>query len=237
MCLPPSLLVERATIATQTDDPVIPILSLSIQFNYKVEVIIEKAKETWSQDYPDYARGRVHKGIQTDALREPILNVSVKNNHKAEEPPKSSAMKRYLDEFNQEEFPRSNPKRVYIPSRRARSQDTPKASRFDFQREKSVLCLAPLPVPKDDGPVSEPFIDLSLGNVTKKFVRRMRMIAVIDHYETIGMIQGIHTMTLQGRFSKEFVSEKKYSIPGIRELLRSKGFGIDKYDRVKNFKR
>ena len=217
MCLPPSLLVERATIATQTDDPVIPILPLAKPFYYNVEVIREEWG-TW----------RVHKGIQTDALREPILNVSVKNNHI--ESPKSSALKRYLDEFNQEEFPRSNPKRV-------RTQNKTKAPRQDSQKEKSILCLDPIPVTRDDGPVSEPFIDLSLGNVTKKFVRRMRMIAVIDHYEANGMIQGIHTMTLQNRFSKDFVSEKKYSIAGIRELLRSKGFGIDKYDRVKNFKK
>jgi hypothetical protein len=218
MCLPPSLLVERATIATQTDDPVIPILPLAKPFYYNVEVIREEWG-TW----------RCHSGIQTDDLREPIMTRVNKRNH-------PSLLKRYLDEFNQEEFPRSNPKRVYIPSSRARSHDTPNL-RIDSQREKSVLCPDPIPVIRDDGPVSEPFIDLSLGNVTKNFVRRMRMNAVIDHYEANGMIRGIHIMTLQGRFSKDFVSEKKYSIPGIRELLRSKGFGIDKYDRVKNFKK
>jgi hypothetical protein len=220
MCLPPSLLVERATIATQTDDPVIPILPLSIKFNYKVEVVIEKAKETW----------RINKGIQTDALREPILNVSVKNNHI--ESPKSSVLKRYLEEFNQEEFPRSNPKRV-------RTHDKTKAtfSRQDSQKEKSILCLDPIPVTRDDGPVSEPFIDPSLGRVTKNKIRSLRMIAVIDHYEMKGMIKGIHITILRERFSKDFVSEEKYSLSGIRELLRSKGFGVDKYDRVIEFKK
>ena len=226
MCLPPSLLVERATIAIQTDDPVIPILPLSIKFNYKVEVVIEKAKETW----------RVHKGIQTDALREPILNVSVKNNHnlvESVESPKSSVLKRYIDEFNQEEFPISNPKRI-------KGYDTPKAS--------SRLVNDPIPVTKDDGPVtfsadreevkvSEPFIDPSLGRVTKNKIRSLRMIAVIDHYEMKGMIKGIHITILRERFSKDFVTEKEYSIAGIRELLRSKGFGVDKYDRVKEYKK
>ena len=229
MCLPPSLLVERATIATQTDDPVIPILPLAKPFYYNVEVIREEWG-TWSQAEPDYAGGRCHSGIQTDDLREPIMpRVNKRKNPITNETCNPSSMKRYLDEFNQEEFPRTNPKRVYIPSSRARSHETPTAS--------SRLVLDPIPVVKDNGPVSEPFIDLSLGNVTKNFVRRMRMISVIDHYEANGMIQGIHITILQERFSNSFVSEKEYSLAGIRELLRSKGFGIDKYDRVKNFKK
>ena len=220
MCLPPSLLVERSNIATQTDDPVIPILPLAKPFYYNVEVIREEWG-TWSQAEPDYAGGTVHKGIQTDALREPILSVSVKTTHI--ESPKSSVLKRYLEEFNQEEFPRSNPKRV-------RTHDKTKAT---FSR----LVADPIPVTRDDGPVSEPFIDLSLGNVTKSKLRSLRMIAVIDHYEMKGMIKGIHITILRERFSKDFVSEEKYSLSGIRELLRSKGFGIDKYDRVKEYKK
>ncbi len=230
MCLPPSLLVERENIAIQTDDPVIPILPLSIKFNYKVEVVMEKAKETW----------RIHKGIQTDDLREPIMpRVNKRKNPITNDNYTPSLLKQYLEEFNQEEFPRSNPKRVYIPSSRARSLETPTASRLvqDPQRDKSILCLDPLPVSRDDGPVSEPFIDLSLGRGTKNFVRSLRMIAVIDHYEMKGMIKGMHITILRERFSKDFVTEKEYSIAGIRELLRSKGFGVDKYDRVKEYKK
>ena len=224
MCLPPSLLVERATIATQTDDPVIPILPLAKPFYYNVEVIREEWG-TWSQANPDYARGRIHKGVQTDDLREPIMP-------QVNKPKNPSLLKRYLEEFNQEEFPRSNPKRV-------RTQNNTKAtfSRQDSQKEKSILCLDPIPVTRDDGPVSEPFIDPSLGDVTKSKLRSLRMISVIDHYDMKGMIKGMHITILRERFSKDFVSEEEYGLSGIRGLLRSKGFGIDKYDRVKNFKK
>ena len=228
MCLPPSLLVERtlkgdsskgrATIATQTDDPVIPILPLAKPFYYNVEVIREEWG-TW----------RCHSGIQTDDLREPIMpRVNKRKNPITNDNYIPSLLKQYLEEFNQEEFPRSNPKRVYIPSSRAKSLETPTASR---------LVLDPIPVARDDGPVSEPFIDPSLGKVTKSKVRSLRMIAVIDHYEMKGLIKGMHITILRERFSKDFVSEEKYSLSGIRELLRSKGFGVDKYDRVKNFKK
>ena len=225
------------TIATQTDEPVIPILPLAKHlvrfssydeghFYYNAEVI----REEWGI------------GTQTDALREAI---SSKETISSKEPvPETSSMKRFLDEFNQEEFPelislRPSGRSVQGTYAKASKEPrtNPKRIKHNPPTAPSRLVVVPLNVVQDDEPVKEPYIDLSLGKVTKSFVRSMRMIAVIDHYEEKGRIVDLHIMTLQKRFSRDFKGEKEYSISGIRELLRSKGFGIDKYDRVKNFKR
>ena len=223
---------SQVTIATQTDEPVIPILPLAkhlvcfascderhlVRFSsYNAEVI----REEWGI------------GTQTDALREPI---SLQAKERKEPVPEISSMKRFLDEFNEESFSETeactNPKRFKYNPPKAPSRlvtDSLNALHPSEPSAKNVV--------KDDDPVREPSIDLSLGKVPKAFVRRMRMIAVIDHYEEKGRIRDLHIMTLQKRFSRDFKGEKEYSISGIRELLRSKGFGLNKYDRVKNFKR
>ena len=211
----------QVTIATQTDEPVIPILPLA-----KHLVCFASCDERHLYYNAEVVREEWGTGTQTDALREAIYS--------KEPVPETSSMKRFLDEFNQEEFPEL----ISLHAKASKEPRTnPKRIKHNPPAAPSRLITEPVNVVKDDDPVREPFIDLSLGKVSKAYVRRMRMIAVIDHYEEKGRIRDLHVMTLQKRFSRDFKEEKEYSISGIRELLRSKGFGLDKYDRVKNFKR
>ena len=219
MNLPSSCLIERATIATQTDIPNIPILPLAEGFYDHVSVTHHSYK-SWCY----------HTGTQTEALREPITKSSLIR----------TSIKRILNEFNEEAFS-VNPKKIkksYIDLSLGDDVSVPKPKRTIILNNKydSIQIQEPLP-PVDNDKIPEPCTDPRLGKVSDTFMRRMRMIAVIDHYEQKGVIAGLHIKTLQVRYARDFTGSKKYSLSGIRELLRSRGFGVNKKDCVTNWKK
>ncbi len=186
------IMMSKVSIATQTEDPRIPILPLAKGFYDHVSVTHEYW-ETW----------RYHSGTQTEALREPLYDIL-----------ETSMMKKILREFN--EAPEPEPKRTKILNSKYSLIEIPieKAPSVNINIDK----------------IPEPYINPSLGKVSDPFKRRMRMISIMDHYEEKGNIAGLHIKILQKRYSQEFNDRKKYSLSGIRDLLRSRGFGVNKKD-------